>query len=122
MKKPQLEHRHAPVPYISYVIGFILSVVTTLIAYFFVVNHYWPKEMLIIIVMGIAVVQLVVQLVFFLHIGRGTRWKTLTFVFAAVIILILVVGSVWIMENLNYNMMDMSPDEMNKYMSEHEGI
>lgn len=122
MKKPQLEHRHAPASYSSYVVGFILSVFTTLLAYFFVVNNLWPKEVLMYIVMGIAVVQLVIQMVFFLHIGRGSRWKLLTFVFTVLIVAIVVVGTIWIMENLNYNMMDMSPNEMRQYMTEHEGI
>jgi len=122
MKKPQLDHRHAPVRYISYVVGFILSIFTTLLAYFFVVNHLWPKETLTYIVLAIAVIQLVVQIVFFLHIGRGSHWKLVTFVFTVLVVAIVVVGSIWIMDNLNYNMMDMSPDEMHKYMNEHEGI
>jgi cytochrome o ubiquinol oxidase operon protein cyoD len=122
MKKPTLETRHSQVPYVSYVVGFILSVIATFIAYFFVVNELWAPELLVYIVLGIALVQLIVQMVFFLHIGRGSRWKGITFVFAIVIIFIVVVGTVWIMDNLNYNMMDMSPDEMHKYMSEHEGI
>ena len=106
----------------SYVVGFLLSVFTTLLAYFFVVNQLWPKEVLIYVVLAIAVVQLVVQVVFFLHIGRGSRWKLLTFVFTILIVAIVVVGSIWIMENLNYNMMDMSPDEMRQYMNDNEGI
>lgn len=122
MKKPQLEDRHSPAPYISYVVGFVLSVFTTLLAYFFVVNNLWPKEVLVYVVLAIAVVQLVVQVVFFLHIGRGSRWKLLTFIFTILIVGIVVVGSIWIMENLNYNMMTMSPDEMRQYMSENEGI
>ncbi|MGH7218568.1 MAG: cytochrome o ubiquinol oxidase subunit IV [Candidatus Microsaccharimonas sp.] len=122
MKKPTLATRDSQVPYISYVVGFILSVITTFIAYLFVVNDLWPSEILVPIVLGIAVVQLIVQMVFFLHIGRGSRWKGLTFIFTAVIILIVVGGTVWVMANLNYNMMDMSPDEQHKYMSEHEGI
>jgi cytochrome o ubiquinol oxidase operon protein cyoD len=122
MKKPQLEHRHTPVPYISYVIGFLLSVITTLLAYFIVVNGIWSTQVAIYAVLGIAVVQLVVQVVFFLHIGRGSRWKLLTFLFTLMVVAILVGGSIWIMHNLNYNMMEMSPDQMHQYMSEHEGI
>lgn len=122
MKKPQLHDRHSPVPYFSYVVGFLLSVITTFIAYFFVVNELWPKEALVYIVLGIAVVQLVVQMVFFLHIGRGTHWKGLTFIFTIVIVLILVIGSVWVMDNLNYNMMEMNPEEMKQYMSENQGL
>lgn len=122
MKKPQLHSRHSPVPYRSYVIGFVLSVATTLLAYFFVVNNLWHKDMLVFIVLGIAVLQLVVQVVFFLHIGRGSRWKLATFIFMLIVVLIVVVGSVWVMYHLNYNMMDMSPDQQYQYMQEHEGI
>lgn len=122
MRKPTLDHHHSPVKYISYFVGFGLSIATTLLAYFFVVNKLWSKESLIYIVMGIAVVQLVVQLVFFLHLGRGNRWKVITFAFAVLVVLIVVVGSLWIMQNLDYNMMTMSPEEMNQYMSENEGI
>jgi len=67
-------------------------------------------------------VQLIVQMVFFLHIGRGSHWKAVTFVFTAIFVLIVVVGTIWIMNNLNYNMMDMSPTEMQQYMEHNEGI
>lgn len=122
MRKPELHTRNSAVPYKSYVVGFVLSVLTTLLAYFFVVNELWPKETLVYIVMAIAVVQLIVQVVFFLHIGRGSRWKLITFIFTILIVAIVVVGSIWIMDNLNYNMMDMTPQEQQQYMSEHEGI
>lgn len=122
MKKPQLHTRHSAVPYRSYVVGFILSVVTTLFAYFAVVHKLWSASTLIIVVMAVALIQLVVQMVFFLHIGRGSRWKALTFIFTVIVVAIVVVGSIWIMNNLNYNMMDMSPVEMQQYMNEHEGI
>lgn len=120
MSKPVKEQ--SSVRYQSYVIGFILSIVTTLAAYFLVVNNIFSKEILIYTVLAIAVVQLIVQVVFFLHIGRGSRWKLITFIFTVTVVLIVVVGSVWIMDNLNYNMMNMSPDEQHKYMNEHEGI
>lgn len=108
--------------YSSYVVGFVLSVITTLIAYFLVVNKVLPTDILIYTILGLAVVQLIVQVIFFLHIGRGTKWKTITFVFAVGVVAIVVVGSIWIMENMNYNMMDMSPQEMEQYMHENEGI
>lgn len=120
--RPKLESRHSPARYISYVVGFVLSILTTLIAYLFVVNHVWPMQTLIYVVMGLAVIQLIVQSVFFLHIGRGSRWKLMTFIFALIFILIVVVGSIWIMNNLNYNMMDMTPAQMDTYMQQHEGI
>jgi cytochrome o ubiquinol oxidase operon protein cyoD len=122
MIKPKLGNRKSPVAYVSYVIGFVFSVLATVLAYFLVVNNVWPKDVLIYAVLLIAVTQLVIQVVFFLHIGRGSHWKLVSFLFTVLIVAIVVIGSVWIMNNLNYNMMDMSPDEMRIYMSEHEGI
>lgn len=122
MRKPNIEHRHAPVPYISYIVGFVLSIITTLAAYFFVVNETFPRGMLVTVVLVIAVIQLIVQMVFFLHIGRGSRWKLLTFAFTAFFVLFLVIGTIWVMNHLNYNMMDMSTEEMHIYMEENQGL
>ena len=122
MKKPRIESRHMSASYKSYVIGFVLSIISTLLAYFFVVNGIFPKDQLVYIILLIAVVQLVIQMVFFLHIGRGSRWKLLTFAFTVLFVLIIVVGTIWVMNHLNYNMMHMSPDEMHQYMKENEGI
>lgn len=122
MKKLALQTRHDPVPYRSYVTGFVLSIIATLVAYVFVKANLLSMDLLIYVVMGIAVVQLIVQVVFFLHIGRGTRLKLITFVFTLLVVGILVVGSIWVMNHLNYNMMDMTPSEQRQYMSEHEGI
>ena len=122
MSEVKTETQHAAGSYGSYVIGFVLSVVATLAAYFLVVNHLFTMEILMYFVMAIAVVQLVVQIIFFLHVGKGSSWRLYTLLFAILIVLIVVVGSLWIMHNLDYNMMQMSPDEMNVYMHEHEGI
>lgn len=117
-----LDSRNSQSRYISYVVGFILSILITLAAYIVVVKHLWPMQTLVYIILGIGVVQLVVQLVFFLHIGRGSKWKFITFIFAILVVLIVVVGTIWIMNHLNYNMMQMSPDQMELYMHQNEGI
>ncbi|HSW77616.1 MAG TPA: cytochrome o ubiquinol oxidase subunit IV [Candidatus Chromulinivoraceae bacterium] len=99
-----------------YIAGFILSVLLTFSAYEFVVNHYVGGVGLIAIIVTLAITQLIVQLVFFLHLGRGkeAKWNLAAFLFMLMILVILVAGSLWIMYNLNYNMM--SPDQMNSYM------
>jgi len=122
MMQPGVTKQQSRAKYMTYIIGFVLSLITTLISYFLVVYEVWPKEMLTYVVMGIAVLQLFIQLVFFLHLGRGSRWKVVTFAFALLVVLIVVVGSLWIMHNLDYNMMHMSPDQMTQYMKAHEGI
>lgn len=101
----------------SYILGFIFAIVLTLIAYFIVINRLLAPNMVIWVIMGLALVQLLVQLVFFLHFGRDkkTRWNNAAFYFMLIILVIIIAGSLWIMNNLNYNMM-MTPEKMNEYM------
>ena len=107
-----------------YVIGFIFSIVLTLGAYDLVYTHVysgheWPShEMLIPLIVGFALVQLVVQLACFLHVRmtRESRWNLIALVFAAIVVCILVGGSLWVMYNLSYNMTIHSPEDMQHYM------
>ena len=103
----------------SYVVGFILAVALTLIAYLAVTNHWATGGTLFALIMGLAAVQLGVQLVFFLHLGREkqSHWNVVAFLFMLMVLVIIVGGSLWIMDNLSYNM-QMTPEQMNAYMKE----
>jgi cytochrome o ubiquinol oxidase subunit IV len=112
----------------GYIIGFASSIILTLIAFVLVNDHIsshhsqFSHKLLIPILAVLALVQFVVQLLFFLHLGteRRPRWKQLVFWFMILVVLILVIGSLWIMQNLNYNMMGI--EETKVYMHEHEGF
>lgn len=93
--------------YRSYIIGFILSIVLTLLAYFLVVGHHFTGFTLVLILIGLSVLQVLVQLRFFLHLGEESKpyWNILTFLFTVLVIGILVLGTLWIMYELNYRMM-----------------
>ena len=105
---------------VGYVIGFVLSLAITLIAFWMVYSYNngaqfsFPQAVIIPMLGILAFGQFVVQLVYFLHLGteQKPRWKLLVFWFMIIIVLIVVVGSLWIMHNLNYNMM-MPPENMN---------
>jgi cytochrome o ubiquinol oxidase subunit IV len=101
---------------INYVSGFVLSILLTLGAYVAVTHHTFLGGVLIAVIIGLAIVQVLVQLFFFLHLGQETRprWKLIVLLFMLAILGILVFGSLWIMQNLNYHMM--SPQETNTYM------
>lgn len=101
----------------KYTIGFVLSLLLTLIAYAFVVGDH-NSPWLLAALGVLAVVQMIVQLVFFLHLDEeaGPRVKLWSFVFMAGTLIIIVAGSLWIMYNMNYNMSDMTPNEKNSYM------
>lgn len=98
----------SPASYSSYVIGFSLSLLLTLAAFGLVIYDLLSGGELIAAIVGLAALQLLVQLVFFLHLGKETkpRWNLIAFVSMLVILLVIVVGSLWIMKNLDYNMMD----------------
>jgi cytochrome o ubiquinol oxidase operon protein cyoD len=91
----------------SYLIGFALSVVLTLASFGVVMSGMVPHDMMMpgIIVFGVA--QLVVQLVFFLHMGTSPsqRSNLAIMLFTILILAIVVVGSLWVLHNMNVNMM-----------------
>ncbi|MEM6160579.1 cytochrome o ubiquinol oxidase subunit IV [Erwinia sp. P6884] len=91
----------------SYMIGFILSIILTAIPFWMVMDGGASKATIIGVVVVCAVIQVLVHLVYFLHLNTSSeeRWNLVAIVFSALIILIVVVGSLWIMWNLNYNMM-----------------
>ena|SRR3990167_1454932 len=90
----------------SYIIGLTLSLLFTLIAFWLVGKHALPQTGLYVAITVLALFQLFAQVVFFLrmNVSPEGRWNSMPFIFAILIILILVFGSLWIMYNLNYNM------------------
>lgn len=94
--------------YKSYIIGFILSIGLTVVPYMIVVHHLFPLHIVMIAIVVLGVLQLLVQLVFFLHLGGESkpRWNLMAFLFTLLVVAILVIGTMWIMYNLDYNMMD----------------
>src|SRR5262249_52933010 len=105
----------------KYITGFVLSVVLTMAAYLLVTRSSFSHAAVIWIISGLAVVQFLVQMVFFLHIGdeRRPRWKLGVLCFMLGIILILVLGSIWIMNNLDYRM---TPQQMNEYLKSQDSV
>jgi cytochrome o ubiquinol oxidase operon protein cyoD len=104
-----------------YTIGFVASLVTTITAYLLVVSHIQvTADHIMLAITGLALLQFIVQLFFFLHLGNETkpRWKLLVLVCMIMVILILVFGSLWIMDNLNYRM---TPQQVNTYMNDQGG-
>ena len=57
----------------SYVIGFVLSLIFTVIPYYLVTNKTIAGSALLATILGIAVLQMFIQIFFFLHLGRGPK-------------------------------------------------
>lgn len=106
----------------SYTVGFILAIVLTLTAFSLTLAHSYalpaalPTHWLIPAILTLAMAQLVVQLVFFLHFGQGkeSQWSAVLFCFTFFGILVVVLASVWIMYHLNYNM---TPQQITQFIN-----
>ena len=100
----------------SYVIGFTLSVILTAIPFWLVMNHViTDSRITALVVMAIGFVQIVVHMVYFLHMNTKSEggWTFLALVFTVVMVVITLAGSVWVMYHMNSNMMPMAPADMN---------
>lgn len=93
----------------SYSLGLLLCLLLTLAAYFLVVKHLLTGPTLIFAVIGLALLQAIVQLLLFLHVGDEPKpyWNLMVFLFMLLVVVILVFGSLWIMYNLDYRTMGM---------------
>ena len=89
----------------SYAIGFVLAIALTLVPFGLVMSHASIGTPLIIA--GFALAQIGVHVVYFLHVDRSTeqRWNLTALVFTAIVVCIILGGSLWIMHNLYINMM-----------------
>lgn len=105
-------------------IGFLLCFALTITAYCIITTDGMSTDAKVITIAILAFVQFVAQLFFFLHLGREKkpRWKLWMFVSMIMVVGILVVGSLWIMHNLNYNMMRFTQTQQTTYLKNHEGL
>jgi cytochrome o ubiquinol oxidase operon protein cyoD len=90
----------------GYLTGFALAIVLTAIPFGLVAFGTLPRLTTLAIVAVAAVVQVLVHLRYFLHLNLTTtpRENILAIVFAAVLIAIMVGGSLWIMFDLHHRM------------------
>ncbi len=89
----------------TYIWGFLVSCLLTLVIFWLVGSDRVNGNGAIALILSLGVVQLAVQLIFFLHLAHEDkpRWNNIAFQFAAMVVIIIVLGSMWIMQNLNYH-------------------
>ena len=105
----------------SYIVGFILSLVFTIIPYYLVVNKILTGNVLLAAILGFGVIQMFIQIFFFLHLGRGPKpLYNIVFFFGTAGLIIVVIGaSIFIMSNLYHNM---TPEEFIRKQAQEENI
>jgi cytochrome o ubiquinol oxidase operon protein cyoD len=118
-------HEHSEGSFGSYSLGFGLSLVLTGLAYFIVTRHLnqhaYSHLFVMVAIFVLAIAQVLVQLICFLHLNRGSksRWNLTILAFALIVIGILVGGSIWIMYNLNTRM---TPTQVQQYLNSQNGL
>jgi cytochrome o ubiquinol oxidase operon protein cyoD len=94
---------------LGYVTGLGLAILLTITSFFIAgTDLVWQPSIPVALVV-LAVAQMGVHLVFFLHIttGRDNTNNVMALAFGVLIVVLVVGGSLWIMANLNHNMMPM---------------
>ena len=99
----------------GYITGFILSVVLTAIPFWLVMGKVFARPgATVAILLVFAAVQIVVHMVYFLHMNAKSEggWSLLALIFTVVLVVIALSGSLWVMYHLNENMMPSSMPDM----------
>jgi cytochrome o ubiquinol oxidase operon protein cyoD len=116
-RTPGVEDYEPTASYLSYTVGLGLAILATIAS--FVVsqtNLLWapgiPVGLLVL-----AIAQIGVHLVFFLHLGSGSESTNniLALAFGVLVVFLVIGGSIWIIANINDNLMP-SSEVMNLHM------
>lgn len=92
----------------DYVIGFVLSVILTAIPFGLVMSGVIADARVTAgICMAFALVQIVVHMIYFLHMSPKSEngWTLMALIFTVIIVAICLAGSLWVMYHMNANMM-----------------
>ncbi|GAB3373399.1 cytochrome o ubiquinol oxidase subunit IV [Spongiibacter taiwanensis] len=105
------DHHEEEGPHASfsgYMIGFLASVFLTAIPFWLVMGDVFTSQnVTVMVILAFAVVQIVVHMVYFLHMNFHSEggWNMLALIFTAVLLFITLFGSLWVMYHMNANMM-----------------
>jgi cytochrome o ubiquinol oxidase operon protein cyoD len=99
----------------EYLIGFLLSVLLTAIPFALVMtNAFADTRITAAIVTICAIVQIVVHMIYFLHMNTKSEngWTLMALIFTAILVVIVLAGSLWVMYHMNVNMMPQMSGDM----------
>ena len=92
----------------EYMIGFWISVVLTIIPFWLVLGDVLDNNKLAIFyVISFGTIQMIVHMVFFLHMNTKAEdgWLIMSTAFTVLLVAVAIAGSIWIMFHLDQNMM-----------------
>ena len=92
----------------GYMIGFILSVILTVIPFWLVMAKVISDpQVTVALIMILGAIQIIVHMIYFLHMDTKSEggWNIMALIFTIVLVVICLAGSIWVMYHLNANMM-----------------
>ena len=92
----------------GYLTGFVLAVILTAVPFWLVMGDVaLSKQTIAFVIMGFAAVQMVVHMVYFLHMTPKSEdgWTLTSLIFTLILVVITLAGSLWVMYHLDTNMM-----------------
>jgi cytochrome o ubiquinol oxidase operon protein cyoD len=109
-RTPGLESQEAHGSLRGYIIGYVSAIALTIAAFTVATSTGMAPFSIESALAVLAIAQMLVHLIFFLHINTAPVQKTniLAFTATMLIIAIVVIGSMWIMSHLNRNMIPMN--------------
>jgi cytochrome o ubiquinol oxidase subunit IV len=98
---------------IIYLIGFVLSVILTVGAFFIAQSDFIWAPAIPVALTALAIAQIGVQLVFFLHLTTGSDNinNSLALAFGTLVVALVIGGTLWIMSSMNHHMFEKMPAE-----------
>ena len=104
----------------GYLTGFVLAAILTVIPFWLVMGHAISDAAVAsAVILGLAAVQIVVHVVYFLHMDTTSEhgWNMLALIFTAVLVTIVLGASIWVMYTENANMMPMASQALHHAMA-----
>ena len=94
---------------LGYFIGLGLALLFTAVSFFIAGTDWVWQPSIPVAIIVLAIAQMGIHLVFFLHITTGSdnTNNVMALAFGVLIVVLVIGGSLWIMANLNHNMMPM---------------
>jgi cytochrome o ubiquinol oxidase subunit IV len=99
----------------SYMTGFVLSVILTVIPFWLVMGNVLDNSLVTtLVILALGAVQMVVHVIYFLHMSTKSEggWTFMALIFTITLVVIMLAGSVWVMYHLNHNMMPMDAHDV----------
>lgn len=109
--QPHSEDHAAEMPHgtrRSYMTGFVLAVILTFIPFALVMaGGFASARLTAFVVLAFAILQIVVHMIYFLHMNLKSEggWRFISLVFTMIVLIIALVGTMWVMHNMNSYMM-----------------